>query len=75
MKLPPGGQRRPLSELDTEFQTLGCRHSNPDLCRNSATEGKCAYVRPDGICKLPPRSWKILFAELKAQTRGEFSKD
>ncbi|HIC70775.1 MAG TPA: hypothetical protein EYO88_01620 [Alphaproteobacteria bacterium] len=58
-------QRRPLSEHDTETQTLGCRHSNPDSCRNNSTEKKCAFVRDDNICLLPPRSWLKLFEELK----------
>ena len=38
-------QRRPLSYLDTELQTVGCRISNPNNCKNNSTEGKCAFVR------------------------------
>ena len=60
-------QKRPLSEFDTEFQTLGCRHSNPDICKNNSTEGKCAFVREDNMCLLVPRSWKKIFEELKAK--------
>jgi hypothetical protein len=59
-------QRRPLSDLDEEFQTLGCRRSDPDGCKNNSTEGKCAFVRDDELCLLPPQSWKRLFAELRA---------
>ena len=58
-------QRRPLSEFDTEFQTLGCRHSNPDICKNNSTEGKCAFVSKDYICRLVPRSWKKILDELE----------
>jgi len=58
-------QWRPLTERDTELQTVGCRHSNPNICRNNATPGKCAFVRQDGICLLPPQSWKKIFTELK----------
>jgi hypothetical protein len=59
-------QRRPLSDLDTELQTVGCRASNPNHCKNNSTEKKCAFVREDGLCLLPPKSWKKIFAELKA---------
>jgi hypothetical protein len=59
-------QWRPLDVQDTEHQTLGCRHATPDFCRNNATPGKCAFVRDDNICLLPPRSWKKIFTELKA---------
>jgi hypothetical protein len=58
-------QWRPLSAQDTESQTLGCRHSNPDICRNHSTPKKCAFVRDDGLCLLPPRSWKDIFHKLK----------
>jgi hypothetical protein len=60
-------QKRPLSPHDTEWETLGCRHSNPDICRNHSTEGKCAFVREDERCLLVPRSWKKLFKELKTK--------
>jgi hypothetical protein len=58
-------QKRPLSEFDTELQTLGCRHSNPNVCKNNSTEGKCAFVRDDNICLLVPSSWRKIFMELK----------
>jgi hypothetical protein len=58
-------QRRPLSEQDTLLKTLGCRHSNSDICKNNSTEGQCAFVRSDGMCLTPPRSWKKIFDELK----------
>jgi len=60
-------QRRPLSPTDSETQTIGCRHSHPDICRNHSIPGKCAFVRPDNLCLLPPRSWKRIYGELKQE--------
>lgn len=57
-------QRRPLGPLDSLDQTLGCRHSNPNICKNNATPNKCAFVREDGVCLTPPKSWKRIFQEL-----------
>jgi hypothetical protein len=65
-KAKSNDQRRPLTEVDSPLKTLGCRHSNPDICRNNSTEGQCAFVRADGICLTPPRSWKKIFGELNA---------
>lgn len=63
-------QRRPLTPQDTEEHSFGCRHSNPDICKNNQTEGKCAFVRPDGLCLMPPRTWKAIFLELKADVEA-----
>lgn len=57
-------QQRPLSESDSETQTLGCRHSNPDICRNNMTPGKCAFARQDGMCLVPPLSWPKIYQRL-----------
>ena len=57
-------QRRVLDAQDSEAQTVGCRHSNPAICANNATPGKCAFARSDNLCLLPPRSWKKIFSEL-----------
>jgi hypothetical protein len=57
-------QRRPLGPVDTLSRTLGCRHSNPDTCRNNATPNRCAFVRDDEICLMPPLSWKRIYREL-----------
>ena len=59
-------QRRPLDPLDTEIQTLGCRHSHPGTCKNNSTPDKCAYVRDDNLCLIVPRTWKTIYAELKS---------
>jgi hypothetical protein len=58
-------QWRDLSAQDNLLQTLGCRHSSPDICRNHSTPGKCAFVRKDQLCLLPPRSWKGIYQRLK----------
>lgn len=57
-------QKRPLAEIDSLDQTLGCRHSQPDICKNNSTPGKCAFVREDEICMMPPKSWPKLYKEL-----------
>ena len=57
-------QKRPLTHLDSTHQTLGCRHSNPDICKNHSTPNKCAFVREDGVCLLPPRSWAKIYSSL-----------
>jgi hypothetical protein len=54
-------QQRPLNAIDSPTRTLGCRHSNPDICRNNMTEGKCAFARSDNICLTPPMSWPKIF--------------
>lgn len=61
-------QRRSLSDLDTEFQTVGCRAFNPNNCRNHSTEKKCAFVKDDDLCLLPPKSWKKIFGEIRASS-------
>jgi hypothetical protein len=67
-------QRRPLTEFDTEVKTLGCRHSNPNICKNNSTEGKCAFVREDNLCLLVPRSWVKIFGELKQEQQKHIGK-
>lgn len=63
-----------LNKEDTLVQTYGCRHSNPDICINNGVLGKCAFVSDDCICKVPPKSWKRKFEELK-QKKGNGEKD
>lgn len=55
---------------DTAEVTLGCRHTNPDICRNNAMAGICAFVRPDGMCHSPPRSWPVQFKKLQSLADG-----
>jgi len=54
----------PLSNLDTDEQTYGCRHTNPDICANNSLPDICAFSSSDEICKRPSRKWKIQYALL-----------
>lgn len=55
----------PLHTLDTEVQTCGCRHTNPDICAKNALPKVCALARNDKICYAPPQSWAKQFKKLK----------
>jgi len=59
----------PLKMLDSEDQTVGCRHSNPDICAKNRAPKICAFVRNDDICKCPPRSWGKQFKKLKSEAK------
>jgi hypothetical protein len=54
----------PLHPLDTAEQTFGCRHTNPIICGKHSVPDVCAFVREDGICLAPPRSWPKQFIKL-----------
>ena len=61
----------PLRHGDSEKQTVGCRQTNPQSCGRNSLKGICAFVRTDGMCLSPPRSWPKQFARLnKAKTGG-----
>ena len=62
-----------LNPEDTETQTLGCRHSNPNVCGKNGLEDVCAFVREDRLCLAPPRSWPKQFRKLRqsASTPGK----
>ena len=55
----------PLNPQDTEKQTCGCRHTNPDICAKNRMPKVCAFVRADNICLSPPVSWPKQFQKLK----------
>jgi hypothetical protein len=57
----------PLHPLDTEKQTHGCRHTNPDICAKNAIPKVCALVRADKICSAPPMTWAKQFKKLKGK--------
>ena len=54
----------PLSKLDMETQTFGCRHTNPEICANNSLPNICAFASSDEICKRPSRKWKTQYALL-----------
>jgi hypothetical protein len=58
----------PLKPNDTAFQTEGCRHTNPQICGNNSLPDICAFVREDGMCLRPPKSWPKQFEKLKEQS-------
>ena len=55
----------PLHPLDTEKQTVGCRHTNPDICAKNGIPKVCALVRADKMCYAPPMTWPKQFQKLK----------
>lgn len=57
--------KKALFDKDTESQTFGCRHTNPDICSNNSIPDVCAFTSKDCVCKRPQRSWKKMFKELK----------
>ncbi|MGA2244274.1 MAG: hypothetical protein ABSH48_04665 [Verrucomicrobiota bacterium] len=56
----------PLHPLDSETQTFGCRHTNPDFCAKNRLPKVCALVRAAKICLAPPFLWRKQFRKLKA---------
>ena len=48
-----------------ESDEVARRCSNPRFCSENNMAGVCAFVRDDGMCLAPPRSWKELVAKLK----------
>ena len=57
----------PLNSQDTEIQTLGCRRTNPENCGSNSMVNFCAFVRDDGLCQSPPRSWKRRYRGLLSE--------
>ena len=53
----------PLFKEDSELQTYGCRHKDPEFCKH-IDSGECAFVRSDKICKKPSSSWKKFYKNL-----------
>lgn len=58
----------PLKPKDSELQTEGCRHTNPDICASNALPKVCAFARSDGMCVKPPKSWPKQYKALLANT-------
>jgi hypothetical protein len=56
-----------LHSLDTESQTFGCRHSNPDICGSCYINNICAFSSDDNICKKPSAKWKKVYRSLKTK--------
>lgn len=54
----------PLNLKDTETETFGCRHKDPDFCKFIDNKDICAFVRVDSVCKKPSSTWKKYFKKL-----------
>jgi len=54
----------PLLPGDTDKQTVGCRHTNPDICSKNSMASVCAFAREDGMCLAPPATWAKQFVKL-----------
>jgi len=63
----PSAFHAPLHPLDSETQTFGCRHANPDFCAKNRLPKICAFVRADNICFTPPFLWPKQFKKLQAE--------
>jgi len=55
----------PLNSGDTAERTVGCRHTNSNICAKNGLPKICGLVRPDGFCLNPPMSWKKQYEKLK----------
>ena len=55
----------PLLPGDSETATVGCRHTNPDICAKNSLVGVCAFARADGMCLSPPTTWAKQFRRLR----------
>jgi hypothetical protein len=60
----PHVHNEPLREGDRPDRTVGCRHTNPDVCGKHSIEKVCAFVRDDNMCLAPPVSWKKQYERL-----------
>jgi hypothetical protein len=65
----------PLHSVDSEKQTLGCRHTNPIICSKHNLPTVCAFAREDNICLAPPLSWAKQFKKLKDLQSSEKTKE
>ena len=54
----------PLNKQDSEFQTYGCRHTNPEICKKNGLFNVCAFVREDRICESPSSAWAKQYRHL-----------
>ena len=60
----PSTFHAPLNPLDSEKQTVSCRHTNPDICAKNGLPKVCALVRVDKMCLAPPMKRPKQFQKL-----------
>jgi hypothetical protein len=64
--------KNPLNHGDSESQTFGCRHKDPDFCKHIDSKEFCAFVRNDSICMKPSTTWKKhYFMLIESQQKNE----
>ncbi len=66
----PKAFHEPLKAADSAERTVGCRHTNPDICAKNGLPKVCGIVRADGFCLAPPATWKKQFQSLKLQRKN-----
>ncbi len=64
---PPNRFHDPLEPGDTREATVNCRRTHPDNCAKHYMASVCAFVRSDGMCTAPPRSWPKQFEKLSGE--------
>jgi len=57
----------PLHPSDTPSSTVGCRHTNPNICAKNDMSAICAFAREDNMCLAPPASWKKQYEKLRTE--------
>jgi hypothetical protein len=71
----PHVHNEPLREGDGPDRTVGCRHTNPDVCGKHSIEKVCAFVREDNMCLDPPVSWKKQYLRLASLSKEKKESD
>ena len=69
-----GGRDARLHPMETQTQMFGCRLFNPDACVKNSLRQVCAFVREDGLCQSPPRTWPRLFQTLKEKSEANLKR-
>lgn len=64
---PPNRFHDPLEPGDTREATVSCRRTHPDNCSKHYMASVCAFVRSDGMCTCPPRSWPKQYEKLSGE--------
>lgn len=54
----------PLATGDGAERTVGCRHTNPQICAKHSMPTVCAFARADGMCLAPPVTWTKQYKKL-----------
>lgn len=66
----PNRFHAPLLPQDSDMQTVGCRHTNPDICSKHSLPKVCAFARADGLCLAPPATWAKQYRRLRLLDEG-----